>query len=270
MKISICICHDLVVIREVGFLLVTRFTVLFKFVITTISLSLFHNLQFTTARTKYSESAFSSAAFWCRVSTANVPFSLESRTVPVPQPHQLLTHSVINWNSTPIGIFSNSLLRWSIPTITLLLELLPTELLQVNHCWLNMCEHVLGKWSCEVRILNAYWSLKSRYDWRSAGQSVSQSVSTFWCKAHCGTCAQILILSEFYCLVSAERPIWWEVGSVCCQSLSTVIVHRQVFAFFYFTYHKFYVHIICAMPSQPSLSTADYAPSFVAYTTTAV
>jgi hypothetical protein len=98
-------------------------------------------------------------------------------------------------------------------------------------------------------------------------------------RAHFGTCDQILILSEFCCLVSVGRPLWREVGSVSCQSLSAIIVHRQVLFFFFiclfffsphFTRHTFYVHTTYARPSQPRLSTADYAPSFVAYTTTGV
>jgi hypothetical protein len=73
--------------------------------------------------------------------------------------------------------------------------------------------------------------LKSRYNWRS----VDQSVSTSWCRANCGTCEQILILSEI-CLVSVGRLLWREVGSVSYHSLSAAIAHRQVppFPIFYF------------------------------------
>jgi hypothetical protein len=70
-------------------------------------------------------------------------------------------------------------------------------------------------------LTNFQLELKSNYDW------VSQSVSTSWCRAHCGTCDQILILSECCCLASVVRPLWREVGSVSCQSLSAVIVHCQ-------------------------------------------
>jgi hypothetical protein len=35
-----------------------------------------------------------------------------------------------------------------------------------------------------------------------------KSEGTSWCQAHCGTCNQILILSEFCCLVSVRRPNW--------------------------------------------------------------
>jgi hypothetical protein len=91
------------------------------------------------------------------------------------------------------------------------------------------------------------------------------SVSMSWLRAHCGTCGQILILSEFCCLAYVGRPLWREVGSVSCRSLSAVIVHRQVF----FTRHVF-VYTIYARRSQSRLSTADHALSFVTYTTTAV
>jgi hypothetical protein len=108
------------------------------------------------------------------------------------------------------------------------------------------------------------------YNWSwSHVTTDGRSVSTFWCRAHCGNCDQILILSEICCLVSVGRPLWREVGPVSCRSPSAVIVHRQFFClFFHFTCHTFYVYTIYARPSQPRLSTADHAPSFVAYTTT--
>jgi hypothetical protein len=59
-------------------------------------------------------------------------------------------------------------------------------------------------------------------------------VSQSWCRAHCGTFDQILILSEFCCLVSVGRPLWREVGSLSCQSLSAVIVHQVLFLSFFF------------------------------------
>jgi hypothetical protein len=56
-----------------------------------------------------------------------------------------------------------------------------------------------------------------------------------------------------------------EVGSVSCQSLSAIIVHRQVLFYFIslFPFHTFYVYTIYARPSQPRLNTADNVPSFV-------
>jgi hypothetical protein len=63
------------------------------------------------------------------------------------------------------------------------------------------------------------------------GQSVSQSVSMSWRRAHLGTCDQTLILSEFCCVVYVGRPLWREVGSVSYQSLSAIIDHRQDLCF---------------------------------------
>jgi hypothetical protein len=68
------------------------------------------------------------------------------------------------------------------------------------------------------RVKERRVKVKSRYDWRSVGRSASVS----WRRAHFGTCDQILILSEFCCLVSVGRPLWREVGSVSCQSLSAL------------------------------------------------
>jgi hypothetical protein len=48
---------------------------------------------------------------------------------------------------------------------------------------------------------------KSRYEWRSVSEYA-------WCRAHCGTCRKILILSETCCLVSVGSPLSREVGYV--------------------------------------------------------
>jgi hypothetical protein len=68
---------------------------------------------------------------------------------------------------------------------------------------------------------------KLRYDWRS--------VSMSWCRAHPGTCDQILLVlpvrglpSESCCLVSVECPLWREVGSVIYQSQPAVIVSMHI------------------------------------------
>jgi hypothetical protein len=86
-----------------------------------------------------------------------------------------------------------------------------------------------------------------------------------WRRAHLGTSDQILILSEFRCVVFVGRPLWREVGFVSCQSLSAIIIHCQFFLLFLFVFsrHTFYVYTIYARPSQPRLSTADHAPSFL-------
>jgi hypothetical protein len=68
---------------------------------------------------------------------------------------------------------------------------------------------------------------KSHYNWRSVGQSVSMSRY----RAYSGTCDQILLsvrrlFSESCCLVSVERPLRREVGSVLSRAtLLTSIRH---------------------------------------------
>jgi hypothetical protein len=56
-----------------------------------------------------------------------------------------------------------------------------------------------------------------------------QSVSTSWCRAHCGTCYQILILSESCCFVFVERPLRREVGVCLSQSLSAMFLHFEIY-----------------------------------------
>jgi hypothetical protein len=88
---------------------------------------------------------------------------------------------------------------------------------------------LLSEICCLVSVRRPFW----REVWghvKTGGQSVSMS----WRWAHLGTCYQILILSEFCCVVFVGRPLWREVGSVSCQSLSAIIVHRQVLFYFIF------------------------------------
>jgi hypothetical protein len=68
-------------------------------------------------------------------------------------------------------------------------------------------------------FLSFFLSLKtchrSRSYFTTDGQSVSQSVSMSWCRAHFGTCDQILFLvvrflSKNCSLVSVWHPLWWE------------------------------------------------------------
>jgi hypothetical protein len=109
------------------------------------------------------------------------------------------------------------------------------------------------------------WGLRSHYDWRSASQYVLAS-SPPWDLRPDINFAVLPLLGA----LSDER------SSVSCQSLSAIIVHRQVWFLFFclsplhFTRHTFYVYTIYARPSQLRLITADHAPSFVAYTTTAI
>jgi hypothetical protein len=79
-----------------------------------------------------------------------------------------------------------------------------------------------------VEIANKMWFQKKIWSW-SHVTTDGQWVGKSWCRAHCGTCDQILNLSEFCCLFPLWHPHWREVGSASCQSLSAVIVHRQVF-----------------------------------------
>jgi hypothetical protein len=148
---------------------------------------------------------------------------------------------------------------------------------------MSWCQTHLGTWD-QILILSEFrcvvfvgaLSDESLAFWghvTTDGQSVSMS----WRRAHFGTCDQILILSEFRCVVFIGRPLWREVGSVSCQSLSAIIVHCQFPPPFYTSYIRYiytiyyiYIYTIYARPSQPRLSTADHAPSFVASTTTAI
>jgi hypothetical protein len=74
-----------------------------------------------------------------------------------------------------------------------------------------------------------------------------QSVNTSWRLAQLGTCDQILILSEFRCVVFVGRPLWREVGSVSCQSLSARIVHCQFFLLFSFVCFFFPFYTSCIL-----------------------
>jgi hypothetical protein len=77
---------------------------------------------------------------------------------------------------------------------------------------------------------------------RSYFTTDGKSVNTSRCRAHSGTCDQILLsvrslFSESCCLVSVGRPLWQEVGSVICHSQSVVIyqcLHQE------FKLHVFY------------------------------
>jgi hypothetical protein len=73
-------------------------------------------------------------------------------------------------------------------------------------------------------------TLTIHYSWSwSHVTTDGRSVSTSWYRAHCGTCYQILILSEICCIVSVGRSLWRKVGSVSCQSLSAIICPSSSF-----------------------------------------
>jgi hypothetical protein len=125
--------------------------------------------------------------------------------------------------------------------------------------------------SCRNTLLNNSF-LKSEVTLRL---KVGQSVSTSWCRAHCGTWNQTLILSEICCLVSVGRPLWREVGSISCQSLSVVrvFVHCQVFcfSFFNFTCYTFFMYIqyiqgLCQSRSCPIICSLRYNSSIHTWT----
>jgi hypothetical protein len=74
------------------------------------------------------------------------------------------------------------------------------------------------------------------YNW----QSVSQSVSMSWCRAQSGTFDQrsyffffFFFFFESYCLVIWGRPLWREVRSVICQSLSIQSTVVSIYINFY-------------------------------------
>jgi hypothetical protein len=94
---------------------------------------------------------------------------------------------------------------------------------------------------------------KSRYDRRSVSQYVL-------CRAHCGTCDQVLIVSEFCCIVSVWRPLWREVRSVSCQSLSEVIFRQFFFCPFFpfYTSHLRSTDTKCCVRVLPRKAIASF------------
>jgi hypothetical protein len=87
---------------------------------------------------------------------------------------------------------------------------------------------------------------KLLYDLRS----VCQSVSMFWCRAHSGTCDQILLLvwrllSESCCFVSMGRPLWREDGSSVCGAIIKWSVSRRT------RNHTLLSHLRLPQPGEP-------------------
>jgi hypothetical protein len=104
-----------------------------------------------------------------------------------------------------------------------------------NCCWCPSCAAANYQTVCPlwcggppvIRFFNLFTYLRSVTSGPSVRRSLShattdgQSVSMSRCRAHSGTCDQILLsvrrlLSES--LVSVGRPLWREVGSVICHS----------------------------------------------------
>jgi hypothetical protein len=98
------------------------------------------------------------------------------------------------------------------------------------------------------------WS-KSKSKWRYDLRSVSQYV---WCRAQCGTCDQILIISESCCFVSVGHLLWREVGSVLSvtvRSICPLSIFVFLFTFSFYMSHMFYVYTynIHKAPVSPGL-----------------
>jgi hypothetical protein len=85
---------------------------------------------------------------------------------------------------------------------------------------------------------------KSCYDWWSVGQSVSQSVC-LGVESTLELVTRYYFLSESWCIVSVGRPLWWEVGSVFCQSMSAYLVRCPKFNIIYILHvtHLLYIYI---------------------------
>jgi hypothetical protein len=113
---------------------------------------------------------------------------------------------------------------WIIITLIELIELKS----KLYYCSAGLFEILI--WAAVNQLFGALpnTSFTSNWSW-SHVTTDGQPVSTSWCRAHCETCDQILILSESCWFVSVGSPLWREVGSVSCQSLSAVIAHRQIF-----------------------------------------
>jgi hypothetical protein len=58
------------------------------------------------------------------------------------------------------------------------------------------------------------WGMRSRYNWRSVGQSVSQSVSMSWRRAHIGTCDQTFRTSNYHYIKIKQPYLIWQISAV--------------------------------------------------------
>jgi hypothetical protein len=113
------------------------------------------------------------------------------------------------------------------------------------------------------------WGLRSRYDWRPVSQYVLASSPPWDLRPDINS-----VWLSLCCLCWAPSLTR---GRVCLLSV-TVSNNYPSSSFFlfcfcfspHFTRHIFYVYTVYTRPSQPRLSRADHAPSFVAYTITAI
>jgi hypothetical protein len=111
-------------------------------------------------------------------------------------------------------------------------------------------------------------SCRSRSHITTDGQSVSQSVSMSRFRAHFGICDYILLLvwklfSESCCLISVERPLWWEVGSVIClfQSSNLPVFTSCIFVTCVLQFSNLYT-INIKLQSVPSEYSRLYCVSY--------
>jgi hypothetical protein len=90
-------------------------------------------------------------------------------------------------------------------------------------------------------------------------QTVSQSVCR-GVKFTLELVTRYYILSESCCVVSVGRPLWREVESVSCQSLSSCLVYCQRFNIIYIVHVTCFKYMYNILDfSQQRLSTADHA-----------
>jgi hypothetical protein len=214
-----------------GFGLVNRSIGLLQLVITTIALSLFHTIcsslkQAATLRSLLSLCLSSGIDFPRRLFGL-----LDSRTVPAPQPQQLLIHSALNWNSVMLTsphtlwrcsrtaftchfAFSNNLSPVIEVEVTLqetvsrpvLLGVLPL-LEQVTRCYIYLSDNYFLYFSCRVPSLTSGLVCNLQCNDASLISSYiatdGLSASSSWCRASSGAHNQIWIsLFDSYFVVS--------------------------------------------------------------------
>jgi hypothetical protein len=86
-----------------------------------------------------------------------------------------------------------------------------------------------------------------------------QSVSMSWCQFTLGPVTRCYILSECCCVVCVGRPLWREVASVSCQSLSSLFSPLSDIRYnLHCTCYMFYVY---AIYSGPQSAQAQYSRS---------
>jgi hypothetical protein len=118
----------------------------------------------------------------------------------------------------------------------------------------------VGSFSMRTSLTKSKTKSKSCYDWRSVSQPVCLGV-----KFTVELVTRYYFLSESCCVVSVGRLLWREVGSVSCQSLSSVFSPLSKIQYNLHCTCKYMQNILDLC--QHRLSTADHAKM---YATTAV